>query len=141
MPSFGSTTGFAFQGSGGAGEFGGKGGGSVWIHSSNIFQLDGIVEARGGDSKNKEKSTYGAGGGSGGAISINTANISASTNSIINVAGGKGKVGGGGGSGGWIYGYINRLGEESINIESVLGWNGIFNLSGGLSVDIPDENK
>ena len=132
--SYGNTIGPAYQGSGGAGNQGGSGGGSIWIHASNIFSLDGIIESKGGDSKTVEGSATGSGGGSGGAISINTANISSSSDSIISVAGGKGKYGGGGGSGGWIYGMIKSSQKDEINLKSTIGWSGIFNLSGGLSV-------
>ena len=131
---YGNTTEKAYQGSGGAGNQGGSGGGAIWVHASNVFSLDGVIEAKGGDSSTVKGSTSGSGGGSGGSISINTANISASSNSIISVAGGKGKYGGGGGSGGWIYGMINSFNESKINLKSTIEWNGIFNLSGGLSV-------
>ena len=50
------------------------------------------------------------------------------------MAGGKGKYGGGGGSGGWIYGMIKSSQKDEINLKSTIGWSGIFNLSGGLSV-------
>lgn len=139
--SFGDPSGKAFQGSGGVGNQGGKGGGAIWIHASNVFNLDGIVEAKGGDSQTVIGSSTGSGGGSGGSISINTVKISSTSDAVISVAGGKGTYGGGGGSGGWIYGSMNALGKNKTRMESTLSWKGIFNLSAGISDLKSDPDK
>eukprot|EP00343_Euplotes_focardii_P000852 CAMPEP_0205800184 /NCGR_PEP_ID=MMETSP0205-20121125/1751_1 /ASSEMBLY_ACC=CAM_ASM_000278 /TAXON_ID=36767 /ORGANISM="Euplotes focardii, Strain TN1" /LENGTH=242 /DNA_ID=CAMNT_0053062835 /DNA_START=434 /DNA_END=1163 /DNA_ORIENTATION=+ len=138
MPKFGEEDGYAFQGSGGAGTQGGSGGGIIWIHTSDVLHIDGNIQAEGGNSGSMEGSSFGSGGGSGGAISLTTNTIQTSTDSTISVAGGKGRLGGGGG-GGWIYGHINTRGNPNRTLEQVIGWNGIFNLSGGLSVNLPKD--
>lgn len=124
------------QGSGGAGPHGGKGGGAVWIHASNYFSLNGVIESKGSDSQTEDKASYGSGGGSGGSISIITANVSGTADSIISVAGGNGRQGGGGGAGGWIYGNITSFSNSSHNVRATERWNGKFVLTPGKTVEL-----
>jgi hypothetical protein len=133
---FGNETSIALQGSGGAGSQGGKGGGVIWIHASNVFSLNGTIEARGGDSLTEPGASYGSGGGSGGSISINTANVTGTSNSTIFVSGGNGKQGGGGGAGGWIYGNVIHFTNDSHNVMSTQRWIGSFNLSAGFTTEL-----
>lgn len=135
---FGTRLGLAFQGSGGLGSRGGSGGGAIWLHASDELNLNGTIEANGGNSRTESDSSFGAGGGSGGSINVITTKIVATPDTALSVAGGFGNFGGGGGSGGWINGVINRRGNSvnnTIHTNRTLGWSGIFNISGGLSLN------
>jgi len=125
----------AFQGSGGRGTNGGSGGGAIWLHSLDTLYLNCTIEANGGHSLNDKDSTYGDGGGSGGAISITTTKVQATPDTIISAAGGLGYYGGGGGSGGLIFGVVNKQGNKSVPLDNIIRWSGIFNLSFGLSLN------
>jgi hypothetical protein len=132
---YGDKDSFAYQGSGGAGESGGRGGGIIWIHTSQHLNVDGIIEAKGSDSSTSQQSTYGSGGGSGGAISITTAFINGTAKSLFTVDGGRGKRGGGGGGGGWIYAYVlNSTSSDTFKPEQTQFWNGNLSVSFGSTV-------
>jgi hypothetical protein len=122
---------FAFQGSGGYGESGGRGGGIIWVHASHWFHLNGTIEAEGQDSYTKSGSSYGSGGGSGGAISVTTSSISGSANSTISVRGGLSKFTGGAGGGGWIYSHIVNSTADNFTESLTKGWFGKVNVNSG----------
>lgn len=131
---------FSYQGSGGGGLQGGAGGGSIWITIANSLEMTGTIEARGTHSKSTNTSTYGSGGGSGGAVNMQVYNITGSSLAKISVAGGNGKYGGGGGSGGWVYGTL----FDSVNKNTALrsrDWTGnIYNSYGNSISSISTES-
>ena len=92
----------AMFGSSGGGPSSGNGGGVIFFNVTNVFHIDGVVSANGGDV------TEGTdGGGSGGSISMHCYKILGTGN--ISVVGGRGgPAGGGGGAGGRISVYFTR---------------------------------
>lgn len=96
--------------------------------------MNGTVQAKGGNSISDQGATYGAGGGSGGSISITTASVNGTADSLISVAGGIGRQGGGGGGGGWIYGYLQN--STSFDVGKTVNWHGRFNISEGTMLEL-----
>ena len=92
----------AMFGSSGGGKSSGNGGGVIFFNVTNVFHIDGIVNAKGGDVM-----TGTDGGGSGGSISVHCYRIQGTGN--ISVIGGRGgPAGGGGGAGGRVSVYFTK---------------------------------
>eukprot|EP00344_Euplotes_crassus_P008708 CAMPEP_0197019072 /NCGR_PEP_ID=MMETSP1380-20130617/80471_1 /TAXON_ID=5936 /ORGANISM="Euplotes crassus, Strain CT5" /LENGTH=238 /DNA_ID=CAMNT_0042446405 /DNA_START=1909 /DNA_END=2626 /DNA_ORIENTATION=- len=128
----------AFQGSGGGGPNGASGGGAIWLHTSDTLTMDATIEANGGNARTVQESSYGDGGGSGGAISVTTSKILATPDTVLSVAGGFGNFGGGGGSGGWIYGIIK--GQIQDMLTQIIQLDGMVSLISVLDLIITENN-
>jgi len=119
---------------GGGGHYyqGGAGGGMVKIDVSNLFTLDGTIEADGADTSRHGLDIAVAGAGSGGTIHVITYNLTGSGNfSAKGGTGGNTTVSGGGGgsgAGGRIIVYFN---ESTLSDMSASDISGGINLGGG----------
>jgi len=126
----------SYDGSGGATNrrgynYGGDGGGIIWISSSDQMQLvDSNITSDGFSGKNNDGFALGSGGGAGGSIQIIAGGIKG--NALITAKGGNGSWGaGGGGSGGRVIVNLLRTYDSKSYPAISQGWNGRFDILGG----------
>jgi hypothetical protein len=131
---YGDRTAPATSGSGGTGgalSSGGAGGGIIKLVVSSVLQIDGGISSN-GDNAEVIVSNYGAGGGAGGSLWIETSTITgAGSISAVGGNGGDGSLGeGGGGSGGRILFDADTHFQGAISSDGGLGGESFARYSG-----------